>query len=55
MKEAYDGKHNGETYTFKMTPWKVGMFDEEIVSISAYLKADKNRIVDGTLYVMLED
>lgn len=55
MKDAYAGKHNGQTYAYSITPWKAGTLDKEIVSISVYLKASNDRIVDGKVYVVLED
>jgi hypothetical protein len=55
LKEVFEGKHDGEIYDFEIIPWKAGSFDEEIVSIKVYVKADNSRIVDGKVHIVLED
>ena len=55
MQEAFEGKHDGETFSFKEPPWKAGSLDKERVTIWVYLRADKGRIVDGKVHILLED
>jgi hypothetical protein len=55
VKEAFEGKHDGEIYNYTMPPWKAGSVDQEIVSISVYLEAKNGRIVNGKVHIVLED
>jgi hypothetical protein len=56
IKEAFEGKHDGEIYKHELKPaWTRGSFDKEILSVKIYLKADKSRIVEGKVHIVMED